>query len=286
MPELPEVETIRAGLANKILGKRIKKVSVNFSGTIKNNQSQFLRILTGNKFTTISRKGKLLIFKLDQDERFLLVHLKMTGQLIYCHGDSIVAGGHSLPKLLGCFPNKHTRVNFTFADNSNLFFNDLRKFGYLKLVNEKELATVIAGFGPEPLATEFQVEKLADIFKTRQAPIKAVLLNQKLIAGIGNIYADEILYAAGVLPNRPARELKPKEIKAIFTATRKILKKAIKYRGTTFNDYADDEGKMGGFSQYLRVYGRADKKCLICGNLIKKMKVAGRGTHFCPVCQY
>jgi formamidopyrimidine-DNA glycosylase len=272
--------------------------------------------LENNEIKDIDRIGKLLIFKLKYNYKndntptpltkrghgrkvntptpfakggnkklFLLFHLKMTGQLIYCSKDSIIAGGHSLPKLSGCLPNNHSRALIEFADKSTLYFNDMRKFGYLQIVDEKKLWAIKESYGIEPLKDNFKLEKLSEIFKNRKISIKAVLLDQKSIAGIGNIYADEILFAARVLPNRPAYSLKKNEVAAILNAAKKIIKKAIEFKGTTFSDYADSEGNKGNFTKFLKVYGHTNQPCPVCQGLIKKIRVAGRGTHYCPVCQ-
>ncbi|MCU0678897.1 MAG: bifunctional DNA-formamidopyrimidine glycosylase/DNA-(apurinic or apyrimidinic site) lyase [Planctomycetes bacterium] len=285
MPELPEVETIKNDLKKKILNKKITGVTVKLARIVKNDPKLFRRILAGNSIQDIERIGKLMIARLEKGEHYLLIHLKMTGQLLYCQGETVIAGGHSLPKIVGCLPNKYSRVIFAFADGSHLFFNDLRTFGYLKLARGEELRIVKGQYGLDPLSREFSGQKLNQILKNRQTNIKAMLLDQKSIAGIGNIYADEILFAAGVKPDRRAGSLRPGEIKKIASAVKRILKKAIKYRGTTFNDYVDAEGKVGGFVKRLKVYGREGESCRRCGAIIKKMKVAGRGTRHCPGCQ-
>lgn len=287
MPELPEVETIRRGLSAKILNKKIAKIHINWPGTVKSDLTEFKKTLLGNRVKSIGRTGKLLIFNLGEKEKFLLIHLKMTGQLIYCFGDKVVAGGHSLPKLVGCLPNKYSHLWLEFSDHAHLFFNDMRKFGYLKLVDKKQLDKIISeNYGIEPLKTNFKIDVLAQIIKGKQAPIKAVLLDQKKIAGIGNIYADEILFRAGIMPNRRANTLTDLEIKKIFKSANEIIKLAIRHRGTTFNDYADADGNVGNFVKHLKVYGRKGEKCLGCKkNAVAKMKVAGRGSYYCPECQ-
>jgi formamidopyrimidine-DNA glycosylase len=204
----------------------------------------------------------------------------------------MIAGGHSLSekansgKLSGCLPNKHTRAMINFADGAAIYFNDMRTFGYLELVDRRGLDKAYSNFGPDPLNSKIDAEILRKIFKNRQAPVKALLLNQKLIAGIGNIYADEILYQAGVRPDRRAKTLKPDEIKKISIAIKTIIARAVKHRGTTFNDYVDSEGRQGNFSRLLKVYGRQGKACPRCpGETVHKKKIAGRGTHYCPKCQ-
>lgn len=285
MPELPEVETIRADLEQKILGKRIKAVHVERLSSLRNGLNDFLILLKYNEFIGLGRKGKLLYFKLKKNKRWLLIHLKMTGQLIYCDRKELVAGGHSEMGAVACEAGKHTRVWLEFSDGAKLFFNDLRAFGYLRLVNEAELGLELAKFGPEPMDSGFTFSYLSDKLRNRTVSIKAVLLNQQIVAGIGNIYADEILFASGILPWRPSLSLKPEEIRSIIKQSKSILRKAVKNRGTTFNNYVDASGRKGKFMSMLKVYGRKGEKCLRCGGMVLKKRVAGRGTAYCADCQ-
>ena len=288
MPELPEVETVRRDLESRLLNKKIKAVEVLDLKLVGDLKKQ----LTGLSFKEILRRGKLLIFKSNRRGLFMLVHLKMTGQLIYLFKDQVSAGGHSLSShsfekaVGGELPNKHTRVIITFTDSSRLFFNDVRKFGYVKLANEAELEKMIAkNYGPEPLENLFDLAEFEAKLNRRSINIKAALLDQKTVAGLGNIYVDEVLFASGVRPQRLASSLKSSEIIKIHQAIKKILALAIKNRGTTFSNYVDGSGKKGNFSQKLKVYGRSGEKCVKCGFAIIKTKIAGRGTHYCKSCQ-
>lgn len=292
MPELPEVETVRRDLKARVLDKKIKEFLILNPKTLKSSAAESIKILIGNSFSDILRRGKLLIFKLEKKNRYLLVHLKMTGQLIYLSQKEKMAGGHSLSShsfeksVGGELPNKHTRVQITFQDKSNLFFNDLRKFGYLKIVDEQELENIItANYGPEPLDNNFVQIDFRDQIKRKKKNIKAILLDQKLVAGLGNIYVDEVLFTAGVRPGRLATSLNNQELKKIYQSIIKILTAAIKYRGTTFSNFVDSEGKKGNFSTRLKVYGRGKLPCYHCSSAIIKTKIAGRGTHYCPHCQ-
>jgi formamidopyrimidine-DNA glycosylase len=293
MPELPEVETIRRDLSAKIVGRKI--ISAKVLDSKLSQRGKLAQFLVGNKIVSAQRIGKLLIFEL-ADKNFLLVHLKMTGQLVYADGDEIVAGGHPfkegsiLNKVGGALPNKHTRFWISFSptgkdDIGNLFFNDIRRFGYVKVVSSSELAKIKNDYGIEPLTGVFTFDNLSQAISGRKIAIKALLLNQKIISGIGNIYADEILFAAGIKPDRQALSLKEKELKNILKETERIIALAVKHRGTTFSDYVDGQGRRGGFSAFLKVYGREGEKCLKCGRKISKKRVAGRGTHFCAFCQ-
>lgn len=292
MPELPEVETVRRDLLASALNVKINKIIVNNQKTISGDWEEFIKILSRSFFVDILRRGKLLIFKLNKKDLYLLVHLKMTGQLIYLSKEQKISGGHSLSShsfekaVGGELPNKFTRVIISFASGSQLFFNDLRKFGYMKLVSQKELDLIIEkNYGPEPLGEDFIISKFEAGLKTKRRNIKAVLLDQKFIAGLGNIYVDEVLFASGVRPSRLASALTKSEIVKIHREIKRILALAIKNRGTTFSNYVDSRGKRGNFSSMLQVYGRGKEKCLKCSSAIIKTKLAGRGTHYCPSCQ-
>jgi formamidopyrimidine-DNA glycosylase len=290
MPELPEVETIRRDLST-LLGNKIVALKIFSPKTASHSAAFFVKTLVGQKLVKIERRGKLLILSL-ANGFFLLIHLKMTGQLIFQSAKIKIVGGHSLGEGLydksvgGKLPNKHTRAVFYFSNGGELFFNDLRKFGYLKLVKKPELEEILKNnYGPEPLTPEFSAGRLREIIKIRKTNIKAVLLNQKLIAGLGNIYVDEVLFAAKISPKRIASKLKFAEISLLVKEINRLIKKAIEYRGTTFNNYVDSRGRKGNFSKLLKVYGRGGEKCLICGRAILKVKLAGRGTHYCSNCQ-
>lgn len=286
MPELPEVETIRNDLREKILNKKIEKVDLRLKEIVKSSPKDLVLILKENSFKDIRRRGKLLVFALAKKNKYLTIHLRMTGQLVYQKGKKTIASGHSDNNDIIDLPNEHTHIIFYFSDKSQLFFNDLRRFGIVKIVGKKELEDIFDNFGIEPLEKGFSLKVFQNIIKNRKGNVKAFLLDQKYIAGIGNIYADEILFEAGILPGRKVVFLKAEEIKAIHKAIKKVLKKAIKYRGTTFNDYVDASGKQGNFLRFLKVYEREKRKCLRCEKgTIQKLKIAGRGTRYCDQCQ-
>lgn len=287
MPELPEVETIRSDLSKTVVGKPIKAVAVTLRRLVKSDYDMFVQTLTGNAFTAINRRGKLLMLPLQRGGSTLLVHLKMTGQLIFLHNNgAVVAGGHSYAAMDFDLPNKYSYITFTFSDGSRLFFNDMRTFGYMKLASEDELAHILAQYGIEPLQPEFTVKNFRSALGTRTTSIKAALLNQNVIAGIGNIYADEICFAAGVRPDRAISTLTDEEIKKLYRASSAVIKRAIRERGTTFNHYRDAAGRQGNFLNFLKVFGRQGEACPRCKTgVIEKVRHAGRGTHFCPECQ-
>ncbi len=286
MPELPEVETIRRGLEARIVGKKIAQVEVRHPKIVRQSIDSFRRVLQGKKFIAIDRRGKLLILTLVPKKIYLLTHMKMTGQLIYHSATERIAGGHNWPPVETGLPNKFTHVTLTFSDGAKLYFNDMRQFGYWQIVDEAGLDQTLATYGPEPLALEFTYEVYRSRVKGRTVAIKAVLLNQQVIAGIGNIYADEICFAAGVRPSRPTNRITEAEHKKIYQAIKRILKTAIVHGGTTFRHYRDAGGKKGNYASLLKVYGHAGQKCSRCGqSTLKKVRVAGRGTVYCPVCQ-
>ncbi len=286
MPELPEVETIRQDLRNKILTKNITEVDFLHTKVIQGSTKHIGAELVGSSFVEIDRVGKLLIFKIATPDRYMLIHLKMTGQLIYRIGEKIYAGGHSMSTLQTELPDKHTQFIITFADQSKLYFNDLRRFGYLKIVDTDELTRIKKTYGIEPLTSNFTFDAFTNIIKNKKSLLKAFLLNQKHIAGIGNIYADEITHLARLKPTRKINSLTTKNIRTLYDSIQKILKKAVAFRGTTFNNYVDSDGNTGNFSAHLKVYEQAGKPCDHCRtSLIKKTRVAGRGTYWCSECQ-
>lgn len=291
MPELPEVETIRRDLEKEIVGQKIVSFWSERGKVVRGN---YKKMLEGAVFEKIDRRGKLLMFGIAGTGKTMLVHLKMTGQLIYLSKENmgpsqssrIVAGGHSFRQNDFDLPGKHTRAVFEFENGGKLFFNDMRKFGYIEIVDSKDKENIMVDkFGIEPGLPHFTLENFRDVIKNRQTSIKAVLLNQKLIAGIGNIYADESCFEAGIKPERVAKSLNDREIKKLWQAVKKIIQKAIQKRGTTFNNYVDVSGNKGNFVSELKVYGRGGEKCQRCGATLRKGKVVGRGTVWCEECQ-
>ncbi len=285
MPELPEVETVRRDLERYVLGKKIFGIEIGKEKIVKGlGVEEFKRYLKGRSFLKIGRRGKLLIFDLKESKKTLLVHLKMTGQLIYRFSKGTVGGGHT--QKTGKLPGKYSHIILKFKDGSELFFNDLRQFGYWKLVSKKELEQILGRFGIEPLTKGFNWKGFKKLILGRKRQVKAFLLDQKMIAGIGNIYADEICFRTGVLPDRRIDSMDEKIIKKLYKEIENVLAEAVDKRGTTISDFVDLSGKSGGYIKKLKVYGREKKKCIVCKKgMIKKVKVAGRGTRFCPICQ-
>ena len=285
MPELPEVETIVNDLKSKIINKKIIKIDIRLQKIIKNKSSVFRNALLNKSFSQIIRRGKYMFFQINNSEKYLMIHLRMTGQLIYQKDDKIIAGGHSDKKSILNLPNKQTHLIINFQNKSQLFYNDQRQFGVVKIIDKQEFDIINKRQGIEPLNQEFTFKQFEKIIQNRKKNIKAFLLDQGFVTGIGNIYADEILFDTGINPHRNTRDLNREEKRKIYLAIKKILKKAIKYRGTTFNDYRDAQGNQGNFFRMLKVYGRDGEKCLRCGDIILKTRLAGRGTRYCGGCQ-
>jgi formamidopyrimidine-DNA glycosylase len=290
MPELPEVQTVVSDLQQVIVGKKIESVEVKVLNLINLPKKEFKNKVEKIKILNVTRRAKMIVIKLDHN-LFLLVHLKMTGQLIFRLGGkgtksyASTGGGHSFKNIVD-LPNKFSHIIFTFTDKSQLFFNDIRKFGWVKLLTQKDYETEFAKFGVEPLSKSFTLKKFESLLERYpKRKIKQFLLDQKLVVGIGNIYADESCFLAQILPTRIVQSLTKKEIEKLYQAIKNILKKAISKRGTSVNNYVDAKGEKGNFAQELKVYQRAKQKCLRCGGVVRKIKLNGRGTHFCEQCQ-
>ena len=294
MPELPEIETIKNQLQKLVVGKKIKAVEIFLPKIIKAPVKVFRKTVENAIIERISRRAKILIIELNNGWR-LLIHLKLTGQLIYqkkdCHPEP-PAGGEGSKRFFASLRTtkkeyKYTHIIYTFSDGSKLFHNDLRQFGYVKLIETTEAEKFLEkDFGPEPLNKDFTIDVFRAILKKRpKARIKQFLMDQKNIAGIGNIYSDEILFFAGVHPLCRDSGLKDAEARKIFQGIKKILTLAIKHKGTSARDYIDVYGRKGTFEKLLKVYGRKGEKCIKCKNIIKRIKVGGRSAHFCSNCQ-
>lgn len=288
MPELPEVETIRRGLLPHLIGQTISEVEVRKSKIVSPDISAFSRILEGNAFADLQRRGKLLIGRLEQGEYSVLIHLKMTGQLIWRDpSGEQVAGGHPWPEYNAELPNKYSHIIVSFANGARLFFNDLRQFGFWKLATPEEVAAARSRYGLEPLTEEFTLENFSHRLTSRKGILKSVLLNQEIFSGLGNIYVDEVCFYAQVRPERRIETLTPEEIGRLHAGCQTIIAHAIEQRGTTVESFTDASGQRGNYSDFLQVYKQEGKLCQRCGQAkIVKTKLAGRGTHYCPNCQY
>lgn len=286
MPELPEVETVRIGLTSLLPGKVVKDVTHDWPKSFPNAPAYVAKFLIGAKIKEVRRRAKVLI--IDLSSRYsLVVHLKMTGQLVYV-GKKRFGAGHPNDSLISKLPDKSTRVTIDFKDNSKLFFNDQRKFGWMKLLPTLEVSEIdfMKKVGPEPLEDDFTFDIFLERLKRRQkSPIKAVLLDQTVLAGIGNIYADESLWAAKIHPSTPVSRIQKVKLATLYGEIRSILKAAIASGGSTDRNFVNAEGKKGSYLSFAQVFRKQGQPCPRCGTTIEKIRVAGRGTHICPKCQ-
>lgn len=287
MPELPEVETVRRGLHELIIGKVITAVVHDTPKSFPNAAKDVEAFLIGAEITEARRRAKILLIDLSS-EYTLVIHLKMTGQLVYRGKAAAFGAGHPNESLIGELPDRSTRVTITFKDNSKLYFNDQRKFGWMKLLPTLEVPNIdfMKKVGPEPLEADFTAEEFTDRFTRRaKSPIKAALLDQTVIAGVGNIYADESLWGAKIHPKQLVGTLTKANYKRLYTELRAVMNLAIEKGGSTDKNYVNAEGKRGSYMDFARVFRREGKQCPRCGSEIIKFKAAGRGTHICPQCQ-
>jgi formamidopyrimidine-DNA glycosylase len=287
MPELPEVETIRRELARVLIGKKITQVVVNLPKAIRGSVAAFRQKITRAKIKSVGRRAKLAVFSLSNGYSFV-VHLKMTGQLIYQRQKVLKVGGHPIKDGARDLPNKFTQVIFRLADGGALFFNDVRKFGFLQLMTTAELENFFQKnkYGPEPLLDSFTLSVFSSLLKKKTTTkIKPLLMDQTFIAGVGNIYATESCFYARLNPTRTVDSLKPQEVKKLDTGLRSILKNAVHKKGTSMSNYVDAYGQPGNYVPSLKVYGREGESCPRCRATIKNITLGGRGTTYCPRCQ-
>jgi formamidopyrimidine-DNA glycosylase len=283
MPELPEVETIKIGLAQLLPGKVVKDVWHDWPKSFPNSPADVARFLIGAEIKHVRRRAKVLIIELS-NEYSLVIHLRMTGQLVF-RGDKDFGAGHPNDSLIGELPDKSTRVMIDFNDGSKLFFNDQRKFGWMRLLPSSEVPEIdfMKTVGPEPLESDFTVDKFIERLKLRKnSPVKAVLLDQKILAGVGNIYADESLWMAKIHPLTPVSKIEKTELVSLHSGLIEVLKLSIAKGGSTDRNYVNSEGKKGSYLSFANVFRRTGQPCPRCGTEIIKIRAAGRGTHLCP----
>ncbi len=288
MPELPEVETVRAGLRRLLPGKTIKGVTHNWAKSFPNSDEDVKQFLIGAKVVEVKRRAKVLLIELSS-KYSLVIHLKMTGQMVLRSNDDHVrfGAGHPGGSLVGNLPDKSTRVVFDLGD-SKLFFNDQRKFGWVRLIPTAEVPQIdfMKRLGPEPLNEDFtQKDFRGRLARRPNTNIKAAILDQSVIAGIGNIYADESLWAAKIHPSTLVKNLSVKKLNELYDGMRTVLELSIAKGGSTDRNYVDAEGRKGSYLSFAKVFRRNGQPCPRCGTIIEKTRVAGRGTHYCPKCQ-
>ncbi len=286
MPELPEVETVRRGLQSLLIGHKIVGVSSDTEKSFPNAQADVEEFLVGAVVTTIRRRAKVLLIDLST-EYTLVIHLKMTGQIVY-RGEAVFGAGHPNDSLVGELPDRSTRVIFELDKGARLFFNDQRKFGWVKLYPTIEVPNIdfMKKMGPEPLEDSFtDQEFILRLQRRKNTTIKAAILDQTVLAGIGNIYADEGLWGAKIHPATRVKDVPEKKLKMLFTELRYVLELSIEKGGSTDKNYVNAEGKKGSYISFARVFRKEGTPCKRCGTEIIKTRVAGRGTHLCPKCQ-
>ncbi|MCA9330463.1 DNA-formamidopyrimidine glycosylase [Candidatus Saccharibacteria bacterium] len=316
MPELPEVETVRIGLSALIIGRQVSDVSHDTDKSFPNTSADADRFLVGARVLGVRRRAKVLLIDLDSMYS-LVIHLKMTGQLVFVSGgdlsshtaafrgrsadDELISAsnggagpslrfgaGHPNDSLIGTLPDKSTRVTLTFSDGSHLYFNDQRKFGWVRLMPTVEIPNIdfMQKLGPEPLGEEFTPAVLYERLRRRKGTtIKAALLDQSVLAGVGNIYADEALWGARIHPGTKVAQLSPEQVALLHRELQFVLRLSIEKGGSSDRNYVNAEGKKGSYISFARVFRREGQSCPRCGTTIEKIRVAGRGTHICPVCQ-
>ncbi len=307
MPELPEVETVVRELNTKLRGRTISRVSVRAPkvvavgpGVVSNIRKveakvvkQFESFVKGQKVLSVKRRAKLLIFDFS-GPLSMLVHLKMTGQFIF-EDEKLKSKTHSKYRVLNKktaplvkLPGKHTHVVFYFHDNSVLYYNDVRKFGYLKVVRDEDWDNLkeLKEYGPEPLSKEFTLKDFVEkAQKRKQLSVKQFLMDNKVVVGVGNIYSDEVLFLAKVDPRRKISKLNKKELERVFRAIVPVLQQGIKTKGSSVGDFIRTDGSWGTMGKFHFVYGRKGQPCKQCGTLIQSTKLGGRTSSFCPHCQ-
>lgn len=286
MPELPEVQTIVNDLNKKIKGDTITGFWTDWKKSIKMPLEKFTEEVKGKKIIKASRIGKNIFLHLS-GEKTIYIHLKMTGHLLVKTQDARCKTQKYRRDYFSEKVNQYIHHIFYLKSGKTLEFSDLRKFGKIILVDTDKIFEIreIRELGVDAMSKEFTPDKLDEVLNEKKTKIKILLTDQSKIAGIGNIYVNEILFEAGILPTRPANEIRKEERRKLFDAIKKVLKQAIKLRGTSDSDYRDTSGAPGKFQEVLKVYRRAGKKCLKCGTIIQKIKLGQRGTFYCPLCQ-
>jgi formamidopyrimidine-DNA glycosylase len=281
MPELPEVETVRRQLEKVIVGKEVSEVVVLKDKSWNGDISQ----VVGQSITAVKRRSKVLILRLN-NELNLTIHLKMSGQLIYVDGAFRTGGGHPTDDWVQNLPSSHARIIIRFRDGTTLFFNDQRIFGWIRLVTDEQLEASLQGLAPDVIDEEITAEYLFEKSQRRSIPVKQFIMDNQIVAGVGNIYASDALNLAKISPLRPTSTLSKEEITLLLQSMREVIKLGIELGGATAHGkYVDVAGLAGKYQNVMRVYNKKGEPCPNCGEVIVKIKLAGRGTFYCPNCQ-
>lgn len=288
MPELPEVETVRSGLQRLLPGKVVRAATHDTAKSFPNAAPDVAQFFVGSSIAKVRRRAKVLLIDLSTDYT-LVIHLKMTGQMVFVSSETRFGAGHPNNSLIHQLPDNSTRVTIDFTDGSQLFFNDQRKFGWMRLMPTVEVPNIdfMQKVGPEPLETDFTPDVFYDRLQRRKnTNIKAAILDQTVLAGVGNIYADESLWGAKIHPKTLVKNVSKAQIKDLHRELQFVLNLAIEQGGSSNHTYVNAEGKKGSYMHFARVFRREGQACPRHPDvIIEKVKVAGRGTHICPVCQ-
>ncbi len=280
MPELPEVETIVRRLRTNLLNKQIMALEVlrekSFQGEVD--------ILIDKKIIEVSRRAKIIHLGLENDHS-ILIHLKMTGQLLYDNGQSRMGGGHPTHDFVSSLPGKHTRIITTFSDQTKLYFNDMRVFGWWKVMQNKRVKEELSRYAPDVIDEIITADLLMQLLKRKNIPIKQAIMDSAIMSGVGNIYACDGLFEAGIDPRRPASSLSKTEMEKLLTALKYVINQGIELGGATIKNYVNVEGLSGGYQNVIRVYGKENIACPKCQQKIIRIKQGGRSTFFCSNCQ-
>lgn len=280
MPELPEVEVVVRGLRPHITGKKFKKIEIRKEKLTNFSVAEFAALLSDQEISKVERIGKMIVIYLE--DKVLVFHLKMTGQLVY---ENIFMGGHTASPQ-DALLNRFTHLIFTFEDNTRLCFNDQRLFGYCHLIDVDELDIYAKKYGIDPIQTAFEWDDFWKLVqKHPRMNFKTFLLNQKYVAGLGNIYVDEVAFMSGIDPRHSLKDISKQRWKVVHAHIPKVLQKSIAFNGTTFSSFLNSAGNEGNFRQFLKVYGKKGEPCENCGSKLQKIKLAGRGTVYCQKCQ-
>jgi formamidopyrimidine-DNA glycosylase len=278
---------VRAGLAKLLPGRQIKTVDFDWPKSFPNADSDVEQFVIGAEVVEVRRRAKVLLIELSS-KYSLVIHLKMTGQLVFASSSERFGAGHPNDSLVGKLPDRSTRVTLTFTDGSRLFFNDQRKFGWMRLIPTAEVVNLdfFKKVGPEPLSDDFDWQQLRErLMRRKNTNIKAALLDQTVVAGVGNIYADEALWGARLHPATLVRDISAAKFHKLYDELVYVLRLSIEKGGSSDRNYVNAEGKKGSYISFARVFRREGQACPRCGHIIEKTRIAGRGTHICPHCQ-
>lgn len=282
MPELPEVETIARRLAVKLIGRRILSVAVLRSKSW-GGQTE---LVIGRQITVVSRRAKILSIEFDPSSVSILIHLKMTGQLIHVDQNKAkVGGGHPTADWIDALPGKHTRVILKLDDDSTLYFNDMRVFGWMKVVTEEEKNNELEAYGPDIIDSKISEDWFFEQLQKKSQSIKQVIMDSSFIAGVGNIYACDGLHLARIAPTQPAKTLNQGEAERLLISLQTVINRGIELGGATIQNYKNVDGLAGKYQLERRVYARETEPCMVCGLPITRIKQGGRSTFYCSRCQ-